>query len=49
MVHWESTRDGRYWLRYIECGHWGLVLTHVLPRLITPRDWEAGIACVRVP
>jgi hypothetical protein len=51
MIHWEEGEDERgllVWHRYIDCGHWGLVLTNVLPRWITPRSWERGIAQVRV-
>lgn len=35
MIHWEEGEDDRglaIWLRYIECSHWGLVLTGTLPR-----------------
>lgn len=35
MIHWEPSDDNRgfaVWLRYVECGHWGLVLTAMLPR-----------------
>lgn len=35
MIHWEPSYDGRgfpIWLEYVECGHWGLVLTDTFPR-----------------
>lgn len=51
MIHWiegESLSGCDVWLRYVECGHWGLVLTDVLPRWIDFHQWERGIAQVRV-
>lgn len=51
MIHWEEGEDERgrrVWHRYVECSHWGLVLTKVLPRWIIPYSWERGIAQVRV-
>lgn len=35
MIHWEEGEDERglwVWLRFIDCGHWGLILTGVRPR-----------------
>lgn len=35
MIHWEEGEDEgglSVWLRYVECGHWGIILTAVLPR-----------------
>jgi len=37
MLHWIESEDELgfpTWLRYVECGHWGLILTAVLPRWI---------------
>lgn len=51
MIHWEEGENGHcshVWLRYVEYSHWGLILTNVLPRWITPHSWEAGIAQIRV-
>lgn len=50
-IHWEEGEDSRglpAWLRYIECGPWGLILTSVLPRWISPHDYDRGIAQVRI-
>lgn len=49
-IHWEEGEDERglsAWLRYVECGHWGLILTHILPRWIIPHSWESGIAQIK--
>lgn len=35
LIHWEESENERgmpVWLRYLDCGHWGLILTAVLPR-----------------
>ena len=35
MIHWEPSEDAvesPIWLRFIDCGPWGLVLTATLPR-----------------
>lgn len=50
MLHWIEGEDRHgmaVWLRYVECGHWGLVLTHVLPRWINCHAWERGIAQIK--
>jgi hypothetical protein len=44
MIHWIEDEDERgfaIWRRYVECSHWGLVLTRTLPRWFFPR-WQAG-------
>lgn len=46
-LHWEIDDRNGTWLRYLDCGHWGLVLTAVLPHWIIPSSWEQGIAQVR--
>ena len=50
MLHWEEGEDKhgfRTWLRFIDCGPWGLVLTNELPRWIIPHSWECGIAQIK--
>jgi hypothetical protein len=36
------------WLRCVECSHWGLIVTAELPRWIYVRDYESGMASVRI-
>jgi len=35
-IHWEESEDARgpVWLRFVECGHWGLFMTDVQIRWI---------------
>lgn len=51
MLQWIEGEDRNglpTWLRYVDCGHWGLFCTHELPRWIVPSQWEHGIAQVRI-
>lgn len=43
MIHWEECDELPVWQRYVECSHWGLILTAVLPRwnLFLP-TWDMG-------
>jgi len=46
MIHWEPSADdlGRpIWLRYVECSHWGLVLTGKFPRWIFGFHWLSPV------
>lgn len=37
MIDWEEGEDIHQcpiWLRYVDFGHWGLILTAILPRYV---------------
>ncbi len=39
MLHWEESECARgfpIWLRYLDCGHWGLILTGSYSRWLYP-------------
>lgn len=50
-LHWEEGEDDRgldIWLRYLDCGNWGLILTATLPRYQFSRIPGTHITAVTV-
>ncbi len=47
MIHWEEYIDKRgylIWLRFVDCGHWGMILTgwladYAFPPLLENTYW----------